>query len=220
MAAWDSVENTHHIQNQIIKLINLKKDKDSNFSLNALAEAIDVSSSVFYRLLSNDETKKTKYISKMVLKKIANYFQNNGYNISLDDILGVKKIYTEDVSIIPKKTLKNIPVYSPSDSKEALFYTDTDIDIKYINDKIFGFKFDDFIKPIFNEGSIWFVNINKKPENDTICAIKYKDKISLKRILINGKRILLGSIDKESSQIEELNINYEILGEIIKVKLP
>lgn len=221
MATWDSVENSQHIRDQILNLIKLKSDRDRvDFSLKSLADAIKISSSIFYKLLRDDEAKKTKYISKNVLKKITDYFQSEGFNISLDEILGSKKVYIEDTRLTPEKTKTGIKIFDSNNCLICIGKIDTDIELNFADHDIIGYKFEEFIPPFFPSGSIWFADADKEPENDTICAFKFDNKVVLKRYLIAKNEILLGDLNKGVLKTEKYTVDYKLIGEIIKVKTP
>ncbi|RDB36750.1 MAG: XRE family transcriptional regulator [Spirobacillus cienkowskii] len=221
MATFDGVNNTQHLRDQILNLIKQKSQRDRvDFSLNALAEAINISSSVFYRLLSQNESKKTKFISEKILKKIADYFQKDGFSITLDEITGCKKVNIEDIQLIAKKNISGISVFNPLNSSEKLFEVVTDIDIRFANNHIIAFLFSDFIAPVFPKGSLWFVNTDKFPESDTICAINCEKTIHITRYLKTDNNVIFGSLDRNDVAIMKFNHPFKILGEIIKVKLP
>lgn len=83
--------DNHSISTALIKLIEQKTKLDKvEFTASQLAEAIEVSRSVITRLIHKSQDKCVTNPRIFTLIKIVQYFKNQGLDITLDELVGIK----------------------------------------------------------------------------------------------------------------------------------
>ncbi len=220
MVAFDEVKNSADIRNHILDLIQKKSKRDNiEYTIRSLGRDINKCHSILYRYLTEDLSQQNKYLRVEILKKIADHFKSDGFDTSLERFLNSDKIYIEGVNTVKTCIVNNIPMYNNKNTNELIETIQTEINLKYINHNFIAFKFDEYVPPIFHGGSIWFVDCDLEPVNNSICAIEYQNKLILRKYFITKKDILLFDLNESSGVSEKYNVKYNILGTAVKATM-
>src|SRR3990167_2738037 len=148
-----------NIQLALKNLIDLKSKRDhKNFTIYQLAKAIAMPHSMLVKLIHVDPTKRVNNPRIDTLTRIVEFFRQDGFDITIDDLLtGFKS--TTAVNVFEQTVGafvidKTIPIYSMS---EGLDHSIGMIDIRLTtdSDSIIALLSDEDIKPIFKKGSIF-----------------------------------------------------------------
>ncbi len=129
----------------------------------------------------------------------------------------IVKVYEQD--ILRNFVEKSVPLYSLNNNQKEILDV---INIKLTADvkEPIAFFTDEDIKPMFKKGSIFILDTNLTPENDTLVAVKiegYK-KILIRKFYIEGHKKILKSYENGSPLIELMpTMHYTILGVVIQV---
>lgn len=199
-----------------------KRDK-MNFTSGQLASALNVPRSTILRLIHNDPTKRYTNPKIETLIKIVDFFRSDGFDITIDDLLGTRQaaIFLCDQK---KKTASlecTIPLFSlkyPLSSKLGM------IDIKLLDNpgnNLIAFQSDTDIKPIFKKGSIFIVDQDAELENDTLVALRQNDskKILIRKCLKDKKQIVFTSYDTADDPIFLNPSQMGVIGVIIQINV-
>lgn len=150
---------------------------------------------------------------------IANYF-----HVSVDQLLGREPIFSYRVHIIKvplielsqvKKILSQSNILITSNCKNWV-----DFEYKGDSEKLFAFKVSgDAMWPYFDNNSIVIVDTSIIPQNQNfvIVHLKQNDEIIIRKLLIDGKTMILQAINNVFQNIT-LKQNDIIIGVLVHVK--
>ncbi|TAK74012.1 MAG: hypothetical protein EPO11_07485 [Gammaproteobacteria bacterium] len=177
--------------------------------------------SMITKLIHPDESKRVLNPRVDTLLKIVEFFKTDGFNITVDDLLGVKSssILIQDQKINPKNTQRTISLFS-FDNKTKTKLGTIDIKTSIQSDNVIALLADDDIKPLFKKGSIFIVDPDATLENDTLVAVKLNQskKIQIKKYQIQGhKRILISLESHEKPIVLMPTERHDILGAVIQI---
>jgi hypothetical protein len=217
------ISSTNSIQQILVELLDKKSRRDRvQFTSSKLAQALNVKRSLIQRLIHPDPLKRVTNPRIETLQKIVSFFQAEGFNLSLDDFLKLKTSTVIDVQNQKIGVVENsltIPVYSLSDPfGEQVGVIDVKLTVKANN--IIALYSDYEIKPIFQRGSIFIVDRDKDPIDDSLVAIIIDND---NRVLIrkfqsaNGIRKLKSFEDNDNVIILKPSMRYQIIGVVIQI---
>lgn len=210
------------IQIALEQLIEEKSRRDQvSFTSSQLAAALCMPRSIITRLLHPNPLKRVTNPRIDTLLKIVDFFRADGFHISVDDLLGTKAkaIDVQQQFVAADLQQNKIPLFS---FEAALIQSIGNIEIK-LNTKsknIFALVDDEDRLPMFKKGSIFVVDRELEPEDDTLVAVKFprEKKIQIKKFHIQGhKRILTAFDGKEKPIVLLPTLQYEIVGVVIQV---
>lgn len=204
------------------KLIEEKSRRDKiKFTGGQLANALNMPRSVITKLTHQDQSKRVENPRIDTLLKIVEFFKADGFEITLDDLLGTKKIKVrvQNQKVPAAGIKKTVPLFSLDEDLNNPFGS---VEIKIFNEAhdIIALYANQDIKPLFKKGSIFIVDLNKKLKNDTLVAVKLANdgKIKIQKYYEQeGKKILTSIDSNEKFIILTPNIFCKIIGVVIQI---
>lgn len=180
--------------------------------------------SMLVKLTHNDPCKRVNNPRVETLARIVRFFKQDGFEISINDLLTgfkptAKRITITNQKIHTHKSFQTIPIFSMNNGIENNIDT-IEVTLPNKTNCSFALLSDENIKPIFKKGSVFIVDNNLTPENDTLVAVKSNNnhKVFIRKLYIEGNKSILKSYDKDIPQIElSPSNNYQILGVIVHV---
>lgn len=203
-----------HIGKSIQNLIDEKQRRDgTKFTPANLAKAINVDRSLVTRILSGEVTNPRVD----TLSKIVKFFITDGFNLRLDDLLGLSSLVNINDQVVTQETNFDLPLYSMHNFDGEKIGT-VSISLPYAPNGKLAFVSHVDIPPIFRAGSIFIVDTLKNAENNRLVAILADNKIHIRRYFTNyesnGGKLVTMSNDEE----KPLDIKKEkIVGVVIKI---
>lgn len=203
-------------------LIELKSQKDNNpFTASQLAAALGMPRSMITKLTHTDKSKRVTNPRIDTLLKIVDFFKADGFNITIDDLLGTQSKTIEVNHNDPIKHYPStIPIHSLDNKNKKLGTIDVNLNIDTQSKNIFALRADRDIKPFFKTGSIFIIDGDMTPENDTLIAIKLNacNEILIKKYLVQKNKIILKSFDNDEKDITLMPTSQcEMIGVVIQV---
>ena len=203
-------------------LIEAKSKRDKvKFTSYQLANILCMPRSIITKLTHPDQSKRINNPKVATLIKIVEFFRKDGFNITIDGLLGISRNQQVDVRIQPSlinNIATDIPLYAFTNTRKKIGSITINLPQK-INHIIALYSEDD-IKPFFKAGSIFIVHLNSQPTNDVLIAIKFdtSEKIYIKKYFKLNNKIILKSLDSHEENIILMPTqSYNILGVIIQV---
>lgn len=207
---------------RVLKWLIEEKSKRDNvkFTGYQLANALDMPRSIITKLTHADDSKRIINPKIETLLKIVNYFKLDGFDITIDDLLGLgsRSIDVQIQPLLSNQKTQTIPLYSMNHDKQQL--GSIDINLSAIESDLQAYYLEEDIQPFFKTGSIFIVDLNSKPSNDTLIAIKLGDsqKIQIKKYLTKKNKIILKSIGQDEDDINLMPTEVcNILGVVIHI---
>lgn len=204
------------------RLIDEKSKRDNEkFTAYQLAHALDMPRSIITKLTHSEQAKRVTNPRIDTLIKIVDFFRSDGFNITLEDLIGMKpsSIDIGSQQIDSQSEMTSIPVYSFNNKKNQPIGT-VDIKISKKNKNVFGLHSDRNMEPVFKSGSIFIINPDIPLEHDNLIAMKTSrsKSIEIRKYLLDKNKIILKSLDNtEKSIILMPTTQCEILGVVIQV---
>ena len=202
-------------------LIEEKSRRDNvKFTSYQLANALSMPRSIITKLTHTDASKRMCNPKIETLIKIVEYFRRDGFDITMDDLLGVEThgIDVQSQQVLSINEVKSILLYSLHDIKQKMGSIDIKLPIGHKN--LLALYVGENIEPFFKAGSVFVVDLDLKPVHEMLVAVKLDGlkKIHFKRYCQEKNKTILKSIDhKEADLILTPAKKYEILGVIIHV---
>jgi hypothetical protein len=214
-------ENNIHIT--IKELIERKSKRDgSPFTIYQLAKALNMPHSMLIRLIHPDLVKRVNNPRIDTLSRIVEFFRADGFNITIDDLLvGFKTrpaVNIQSQVVDSVKIQKIVPLYSLDTILNKI--GTVDVNLMENSNNIIALLSDEDIKPIFKRGSIFIIDTELKPKDDTLVAAKIEnhDKILLRKFYQIGNKKILKSYNDKTNLITLLpTMQYSILGVVIQI---
>lgn len=204
------------------RLIEEKSKRDKvKFTACQLAQALGMPRSMITKLTHFDKTKRVINPRIDTLIKIVDFFRSDGFNISLEALIGSerKQIDINSQPLAIKNSLVTIPIYlmdNKKDKKLGVVNLKTNREGK----DIFGLHFPKDIKPFFKAGSIFIIDPYMPLKNGSLIAIRLprSKHIEIKKYCVQENKILLKSLDEMDEDIILMPTSQpEIVGVVIQV---
>ena len=218
MKILNNFSNSIHIV--LRDLIEEKSNRDHiKFTSSQLATALCMPRSMITKLTHPDESKRVINPRIDTLLKIVDFFRADGFSITIDDLLGITKktIDVQEQNILAQNIVKKIPLYSfntASNKKLGII----DIKISSQSKNILAYYADEDIKPFFKKGSIFVIDRDQQPDDETLVAVKKSMGIKIKKCHIENNERILKSLDPNDEEIVRMpNPFIEIVGIVIQV---
>lgn len=147
-----------HIGDAILHLIKQKSARDGTvFSKRALAEAIGVNISMISRT-TNEDLSKRSIPNIPLLIKIVQFFKDDGFNITIDDLLNFQpnKLYFNHQSGESLTQGVTVNLYEMLSSSSS--YSSININVANRKNDLFAVKSDFSIPPVFKKGTVFVVD--------------------------------------------------------------
>lgn len=204
------------------RLIDEKSLRDNvKFTACQLAAALGMPRSMITKLTHADKSKRVTNPRVDTLIKIAEFFRADGFNVSLDDLIGMNSaaIEFEERAIQQEESAYTIPVYAFNAGVKA-HVGSMDIKLHDWNDEFYGLKINDDIPPYFKSGSIIILNPEASIELDNLIAVLLpgSSQVQLRKYCQGDNKIILRSLDTSQNDIMLMpTTQYEILGVVVQI---
>lgn len=189
-------------------LIDRKSKRDHlNFTLSQLAKALRMPHSILSKLTHEDPSRRVNNPRLDTLCKIVHFFKNDGFDITIDDLL----------QGLDKKRV--IPLYFLDSELNNKIGT-VEVDIATDARNLLAFVSDEYIEPMFKKGSIFIVDTLAKPTHHTLVAIQMQgyEKILIRKLFIHKHKKELRVHDNDPSPISLMPTQqYRVVGVVIQV---
>lgn len=219
MVISDNFYPTIHIT--LKRLIEEKAKRDNiNFTAYQLAQALDMPRSIIAKLTHIEKEKRVINPRIETLLKIVDFFRADGFNITLDDLIGSKSTSVEISSqqIVSEQNF-SISIYSLESKKHEEIGT-IEIKMPRKNKNVFGLISDQDTAPFFKAGSIFIVDPDIPLEHDHLIALRLQDsdKLEIRKYCVDKTKIILAALDNPQKSIILMpTVRCEILGVIIQI---
>lgn len=206
----------------IRELIEKKSQRDDNpFTASQLAAALGMPRSMITKLTHVDKSKRVTNPRIDTLLKIVDFFKADGFSITIEELLGMesKTIEINNDNIVNASTF-TIPIHALDDKNKKLGTIDINLNTSTQSKNIFALRANRDIKPFFKIGSIFIIDKDMPPENDTLIAIKLdtSKEVHIKKYLLEKNKIILKSFDNDEKDIVLMpTTQCEIIGVVIQV---
>ncbi|HSW75745.1 MAG TPA: S24 family peptidase [Candidatus Saccharimonadales bacterium] len=209
---------TISIHTVLRNLIEEKSKRDGiEFTAYQLARALDMPRSLITSLTHSDESKRVVNPRISTLLKIVDFFRADGFNIKIEDLLGLNTNIIDIAQEQPAidQTLITIPVYSLANKKLGTI----DLNISNSSTNVIALHINEEIPPFFKMGSIFIIDKDLSPENENLVAVTLNnpDQFLIKKYLYSKGKTYLQSLDKQEKIVVMPTMQLKIIGVIIQV---
>lgn len=202
-------------------LIESKSRRDNiKFTSYQLANAVSMPRSIITKLTHIDESRRVINPRIETLIKIVEFFRKDGFDITIDDLLGVKdkKVDLHSLPASLPSQLLNIPIYSLNGMQEKI--GTIDVNVSNGCKAVMALYSEGEMAPFFKSGTIFIVDMEMIADHDNLVAVKMDscEKIQIRKYFRQKNKIILKSLDhNENDNILTAAQKYKILGVIIQV---
>jgi transcriptional regulator with XRE-family HTH domain len=218
------ISNNNDIHLVLKELIDRKSERDNlNFTVCQLAKIIGMPHSILVKLMHEDPSKRVNNPRIDTLTKIVDFFRNDGFNVTVNDLLqgfqNSTSVSVDEQPIEVSTVEKLVPAYSFDAHLEKRMGV-VEVMLSSASKDVIALISDHDIKPMFKKGSIFIVDTGLYPEDDTLVAVSLggSKKILIRKLHIEQGARILKSYDENESPIKILpTLNCRILGVVIQV---
>lgn len=202
-------------------LIEEKSKRDNiKFTSYQLASALSMPRSIITKLTHTDESKRICNPKIDTLIKIVEYFKEDGFNITVDDLLGIKarSVDVQSQSSMARNSLQSIFLYSLANIEQKMGIIEIKLSDAHKN--VLAYYLEEDIEPFFKTGSIFIVDLDLQPSHDTLIALQLDNskKINIKKYFVEKNKIILKSLDYKNKDIVLMPTQAcKILGVIVQI---
>jgi hypothetical protein len=216
-------DNCHGVHLTLKELMERKSKRDHiNFTIYQLSKALNMPHSILLRLIHPNPAKRVNNPRIDTLTKIIDFFRADGFNVTIDNLLtGFETKTPIDVQTqeIGSFTIeKMLPLYSFETEQKKIGMVSIKLATKAKS--IIALLSDEDIKPMFKKGSIFIIDTEMEPENDTLVAVKINsyNKVLIKKFYVDGNKRLLKSYNNSIKPIVLMpTMRYSIIGVVIQI---
>lgn len=217
------VKNFHlSIHLTLKRLIEEKSIRDDvKFTACQLAAALDMPRSMITKLTHTDKAKRVSNPRIDTLIKIAEFFKADGFDVTLDDLIGIKNttVDMDEQVVLQEDNAHRLPVYTFHAGVKD-FLGALDVRVNDWNDAFYGIKMMEDIPPYFKSGSIIIVNPKAHIAFDHLIAVVLpnSNEVQLKKYCQAQNKIILKSLYSSDQDITLMPTSqYEILGVVVQI---
>ncbi|WP_139121841.1 hypothetical protein [Piscirickettsia litoralis] len=158
------------LMERLLEAIELKKRRDGEYNPSQLARDTGIPSKMIYSLVHPVQEKRNTNPKIELLSKIVNFFQSDGFQISLDYLLVSKtnEVFIDQSTPTPLLKKIDVPIYNMERSNDLLGRADIKVNAK--NGDLVGFLSEEHIEPCFPAGSIFIIDKNGEVEEGSLVA--------------------------------------------------
>jgi hypothetical protein len=202
-------------------LIEAKSKRDGiKFTSYQLANALSMPRSIITKLTHSDESKRIFNPRIETLIKIVDFFRNDGFDITIDNLLGIKtkSIDIQSQPIILSNAKQTVELYSLGNSTQMLGTAEINITQKAEN--TLALYAEENIDPFFKAGTVFIIDTDMLPQHDTLIAVKsdHSEKIIIKKYLKEKNKIILQPLNSSEKSITLMPTqSCPILGVVIQI---
>jgi hypothetical protein len=214
----DTVKAVMKLPDTLSKLIASKSLRDNKaFTSSKLATAINANRSLIHRLITGEVLNpRIETISKIV-----KFFKEDGFNLRIEDLVGIDldAIDVHDQFLQNEKPF-SLPLYQMENFNGEKIGS-VSVELANTSPSVIAIVSNRTIKPLFQAGSIFVVDLFKKPKHEHLVAAKssINNKLFVRKYFEkDGEYPILHSFNKEEKDINLApNIDCKIIGVIIKI---
>lgn len=209
------------IHDNIREFINLKSLRDNKkFTASQLADAIGVPHSVLVKLLHKDPEKRVKNPRIDTLVKIVAFFQKDGFDISIDSLLGKTTVKLEDTQELRFKTL-TLPCFPANRSGISKSSSFKEIEIPESVETPFITELSEDITSLFKKGTLLIIDKSQAPIDNCLLMIKDKEanEIMIRKFAISGEEKILLCLDNNQNNLLFKKNVHDVLGVIVHAQI-
>lgn len=201
-------------------LIEAKSKRDKmKFTSYQLASALSMPRSIITKLTHPDESKRISNPRIETLIKIVEFFREDGFDITIDDLLGInnRTVDVQSQAIAATNELRSVMLYSLLNFKEKI--GTFNINLSDTHKNILALYAETEVSDLFKTGSIFIIDLDADPEHDTLIAIKLdaSEKIHIKKYYRDKNKIILKPLNNDKKITLMPTQTCEILGVVIQV---
>ena len=207
----------HALHITLKKLIMAKSQRDNiNFTAYKLAQTLAIPRSIITKLTHVDVNKRVKNPKLETIIKIVDFFQKDGFDITLEELLN-NTLDDYALKILSTKPTK-IAIYSMNK-----YINIGTADIKLIDNNsnnVIGLYTESDLEPFFKIGSVFIINTAIALEDQHLVAIRILDAdlVQIRRYCRQNDQDFLQSIAVTNHERIKLpQENIEVLGVIIQI---
>lgn len=201
-------EAKNHIYSTLQELIARKSKRDGKpFTIGQLAKALEMPHSMISKILNKDPKKRVNNPRIDTLSKIVNFFKEDGFEITVDDLLNgffrTNAIKVDDQETSAFSIVKTLPVYSMDAKLKSFGVTNIKLTTNHSENAIV-LVLDEEIKPIFKKGSVFVIDPSLEPEDGMLVAVKIEGNknILIRKFRIEGNHKFLYSYEGDCNKID------------------
>lgn len=185
-------------------LIEAKSIRDkTRFTGYQLASALSMPRSIITKLTHSDASKRIVNPRIETLIKIVEFFREDGFDITIDNLLSVnnESVDVQSLQATLSSQLQTIDLYSLNNAEKKMGTVDITLSQSYKN--ILALHLEEDMAPFFKSGSIFVIDLDMIPVHDTLIAVKLdlSDRYHIKRYVCKRKKIILKSLNDEDKDI-------------------
>lgn len=218
----NSAQNSIHLT--LKKLIKSKAERDNcKFTAAQLAQALGMPRSIITKLTHPDSSKRVNNPRIDTLIKIVDFFRADGFQISLDDLIGTKQSVV-DVKSIQNPTYQyvyDIAVFS-LENQNLKKIGEIDVKLDAHSRNSFGLRVEKEIWPFLKSGSIIIINPDLPLENNHLIALfdTNSNDLLIKKYFVEKNSIVLKSLNPLEKDIKLMpTFSCKILGVITQANI-
>jgi len=202
------------------ELIDAKSKRDNiKFTSYQLASALAMPRSIITKLLHADISKRVSNPKIETLIKIIDFFREDGFNVNIDDLLNLKSksVDVQSQLITSNDKIFSVVLYSFANMKNKI--GTIEVAVSNTTKNLIALQASEDIEPFFKRGSIFIIDSEIKPTNETLIAIQLDnmEKIHIRKYVKIKNKIFLKSLANEDDIILPSATTCKILGVIIQI---
>lgn len=212
----------NNIHTSLKTLLELKSARDkSEFTIYKLAKALSMRHSILVKLMHEDPSKRVANPRIDTLEKIVKYFREDGFDITLDDIInGLKKTNYINVSeqVIAEDVFeRRIFLYSMDNMGDKI--GSINLKMEHQSENMMALITNHNMAPFFKEGSIFIIDKDLLPENNNLVAVmpSGKKNIEINKYVIKKHQRYLASLDMNEFFEIHSTKPIHILGVVVQI---
>lgn len=213
--------NTNDIPKALTQMLELKSTRDNvNFTAYQLAKAINVDRSLIQRLI-NGEVQNPRIDTLM---KIADFFIKDGFPVTLDTLLNwqSKSFDVQDQVLVEDQPVDIALYHMHNFNGEKIGKTTVNIASKSAG--LIGILTAQTVKPFFNAGSLFVVDMLKQPEHDNVVMVRLNQSPQLIiRKYIEKNNVLLEPLANDENEkpitYHTNNNQCQIIGVVVHINV-
>ena len=173
-----STTSANNLFEMLHLLFDAKSTRDNDkFTIYKLAKALNMPHSMLVKLMHQDINKRVLNPRIETLNKIVTFFNQDGFDIKIDDLINGTVgdvVNISNTTLTQSKYKHTVPVYSMHKYAPGILETEAPkkvkIELDYAINDIFAFESNTYIKPMFQPGSLFFIDRTAKVTANSIIA--------------------------------------------------
>ncbi len=208
---------------KLSELISAKSRRDQKkFSIMQLSKALDMPHSILVKLCHHDPEKRVVNPRIKTLQRIIDYFQKDGFNVTIADLIA----NDNEMSFI-NSSIHHDPISIPLYKSDNLVSIDScegmiDVTIKKEHNKLIAIRAKEYVQPIFLPGSLFIVDTQAIPVDDHMLAVNdlENNKVIFRKLHQQGRSRIIYSLSTEDKSIDlNRSKSVKVIGVVIQINM-